>query len=52
MSPTVRGAAAWVCAALHDAFGRAVATGQVVMAVTLFNACPVEEGTPSAMGHL
>lgn len=39
-------------AALHDAFGRAAATGQVVMTVTLSNACPVEGGTPGAVGHL
>jgi uncharacterized protein YqgV (UPF0045/DUF77 family) len=51
MSAMVTGEATVVFAALHDAFRRAAATGQVVMTVTLSNACPVEGGTPSAVGH-
>lgn len=47
MSTMVTGEATVVCAALH-----AAATGQVVMTVTLSNACPVEGSTPSAVGHL
>jgi uncharacterized protein YqgV (UPF0045/DUF77 family) len=52
MSTMVTGEATVVFAALHDAFGRAAATGQVVMTVTLSNACPVEGGTLGAVGHL
>ena len=52
MSTMVTGKALVVFAALHDAFVHAAATGQVVMTVTLSNACPVEGSTLSAMGHL
>lgn len=52
MSTMVTGEATVVCAALHDAFVHAAATGQVVMTVTLSNACPVQGSTPSAVGHL
>jgi uncharacterized protein YqgV (UPF0045/DUF77 family) len=52
MSSLVTGEVSVVCAALHDAFVHAAATGQVVMTVTLSNACPVEGGPPSAVGHL
>jgi uncharacterized protein YqgV (UPF0045/DUF77 family) len=41
MSTVVTGAAAAVFAALQEAFSRAAATGQVVMTVTVSNACPV-----------
>ena len=48
MRTMVTGEATVVCAALHDACVRAAATGQVVMTVTLSNACPVEGRIPSA----
>ena len=41
MSTVVTGEAAAVFAALQEAFSRAAATGQVVMTVTVSNACPV-----------
>jgi uncharacterized protein YqgV (UPF0045/DUF77 family) len=41
MSTVVTGEAAVVFAALQEAFGRAAATGHVVMTVTVSNACPV-----------
>ena len=41
MSTVVTGKAATVFAALQEAFSRAAATGQVVMTVTISNACPV-----------
>jgi uncharacterized protein YqgV (UPF0045/DUF77 family) len=43
MSTLVTGEADRMFAALHQAFVRAAATGQVVMTVTLSNACPVGE---------
>jgi uncharacterized protein YqgV (UPF0045/DUF77 family) len=43
MSTLVTGEADRVFAALHQAFVRGAATGQVVMTVTLSNACPVGE---------
>jgi uncharacterized protein YqgV (UPF0045/DUF77 family) len=52
MSTVVTGAVATVFAALQEAFVRAAATGDVVMTVTLSNACPVGGHTPGAMGHL
>jgi uncharacterized protein YqgV (UPF0045/DUF77 family) len=51
MSTTVMGEATVVCAALQDALVRAAAMGQVVMTVTLSNACPMEGSTPDALGH-
>jgi uncharacterized protein YqgV (UPF0045/DUF77 family) len=44
MSSIVSGDDGAVFAALHEAFCRAAEQGQVVMAVTLSNACPVTEG--------
>jgi uncharacterized protein YqgV (UPF0045/DUF77 family) len=41
MSTVVTGEVASVFAALQEAFVRAAATGDVVLAVTLSNACPV-----------
>ena len=41
MSTLVTGEADAVFAALRDAFTRAAASGHVVMAVTVSNACPV-----------
>lgn len=41
MSTVVTGEAAAVFAALQEGFGRAAATDQVVMTVTVSNACPV-----------
>ncbi len=41
MSTVVTGEAATIFAALHEAFGRAAEAGQVVMTVTVSNACPV-----------
>ena len=41
MSTLVTGEADAVFAALRDAFARAAASGHVVMAVTVSNACPV-----------
>lgn len=41
MSTVVTGEAAAVFAALADAFDKAAQAGQVVMAVTVSNACPV-----------
>ncbi len=41
MSTQVTGEAERVFAALHDAFVRVATHGQVVMTVTLSNACPV-----------
>jgi hypothetical protein len=35
------GEAKEVFVALHEAFGRAAATGHVVMSVTVSNACPI-----------
>lgn len=52
MSTMVTGEATVVCAALHEAFVRAAAMGQVVRTVTLSNACPVGGGTPSVVGPL
>jgi len=43
MSTLVTGEADRVFAALHQAFVRGAATGQVVMTVTLSNACSVGE---------
>jgi len=43
MSTLVTGEADRMFAALHQAFVRGAATGQVVMTVTLSNACPVGE---------
>ncbi|HLC21997.1 MAG TPA: YkoF family thiamine/hydroxymethylpyrimidine-binding protein [Candidatus Methylomirabilis sp.] len=43
MSTLVTGEADRMFAALHQAFVRAATTGQVVMTVTLSNACPVGE---------
>jgi len=43
MSTVVTGEAAAIFAALQEAFARAAATGQVVMTVTVSNACPVRE---------
>jgi hypothetical protein len=53
MSTMVTGEALVVCAApCTTPCVRAAATGQVVMPVTLSNACPVEGRTLSALGHL
>jgi uncharacterized protein YqgV (UPF0045/DUF77 family) len=52
MSTVVTGEVATVFAALQEAFVRASATGDVVMTVTLSNACPVGGQIPGAMGHL
>ena len=41
MSTIVTGKAAAVFAALQEGFTRAVATGQVVMTVSISNACPL-----------
>lgn len=41
MSTLVTGAAEDVFAALHEAFSHATATGQVVMTITVSNACPI-----------
>ncbi len=41
MSTVVTGEAPAIFAALHEAFARAAASGQVVMTVTVSNACPV-----------
>lgn len=41
MSTVVTGEVAVVFAALQEAYGRAAASGDVVMAVTISNACPV-----------
>jgi uncharacterized protein YqgV (UPF0045/DUF77 family) len=49
MSTVVTGEAAAVFAAVHDAFGRAAATGQVVMTVTISNACPVRKPVPGGV---
>ncbi len=43
MSTYLLGDAEAIFAALHDAFERAAATGQVVMTVTVSNACPVPD---------
>jgi uncharacterized protein YqgV (UPF0045/DUF77 family) len=43
MSTVVTGEATAVFAGLQEAFSRAAATGQVVMTVTVSNACPVRE---------
>jgi hypothetical protein len=43
MSTVVTGEAAAVFAALQEAFGCVAARGQVVMMVTVSNACPVRE---------
>jgi uncharacterized protein YqgV (UPF0045/DUF77 family) len=51
MSTLVTGAAATIFAALHTAFVRVAGMGQVVMTVTLSNACPVGEGYGEAQGH-
>jgi uncharacterized protein YqgV (UPF0045/DUF77 family) len=42
MSTIVTGEADAIFAALREGFGRAAATGHVVMTVTVSNACPVE----------
>lgn len=41
MSTVVTGAVGDVFAALQEAFSQAAATGHVVMAVTVSNACPI-----------
>lgn len=41
MSTLVTGEAATVFAAVQEAFGRTAASGQVVMTLTVSNACPV-----------
>jgi uncharacterized protein YqgV (UPF0045/DUF77 family) len=41
MSTTVTGESGIIFAALADAFAKAASSGQVVMAVTISNACPV-----------
>jgi uncharacterized protein YqgV (UPF0045/DUF77 family) len=41
MSTVVTGEDAEIFAALSDAFARAAALGQVVMSITVSNACPV-----------
>lgn len=43
MSTVVSGEVAVIFAALQQAFVEAAATGQVVMTVTVSNACPVRE---------
>jgi uncharacterized protein YqgV (UPF0045/DUF77 family) len=43
MSTHVTGAAEMVFAALEEAFVRAAATGQVVMTITVSNACPLPD---------
>ena len=43
MSTVVTGEISVIFAALQQAFAEAAATGQVVMTVTLSNACPVRE---------
>lgn len=43
MSTRVTGAAESVFAALQEAFLRAAATGEVVMTITVSNACPVPD---------
>ncbi len=43
MSTRVTGGAETLFAALGEAFVRAAATGQVVMTITVSNACPVPE---------
>jgi len=49
MSTVVTGEAAVVFAAVQDAFGRAATTGQVVMTLTVSNACPVREPVPGGV---
>ncbi len=41
MSTTVTGDAAKIFVALHAAFAKAASEGQVVMTITVSNACPV-----------
>ena len=41
MSTTVTGESGIVFAALADAFAKAASSGQVVMTITISNACPV-----------
>ena len=41
MSTTVTGESGIMFAALADAFTKAASSGQVVMAITISNACPV-----------
>jgi len=43
MSTVVTGEASVIFAALQQAFAQAAVTGQVVLTVTLSNACPVRE---------
>ncbi len=45
MSTQVTGAADTLFAALGEAFVRAASTGQVVMTITVSNACPVPDST-------
>jgi uncharacterized protein YqgV (UPF0045/DUF77 family) len=52
MSTVVTGEAASVFAALQEAFVRAAAAGDVVMTLTLSNACPVGGHTSDVVGHL
>jgi uncharacterized protein YqgV (UPF0045/DUF77 family) len=52
MSTLVRGDADKIFAALHDAFERATAAGDVTMVLTLSNACPVEAGCDRVVGDL
>jgi uncharacterized protein YqgV (UPF0045/DUF77 family) len=52
MSTVVTGEVAAVFAALQEAFVRAAAAGDVVLTVTLSNACPVGGEISSALGHL
>jgi hypothetical protein len=51
MNTLVTGAAATMFAALHTAFVWVAGMGQVVMTVTLSNACPVGEGDGETQGH-
>ena len=52
MSTVVTGEVGTVFAGLQEAFVRAAASGDVVLTVTLSNACPVGGYPPSAMGHV
>ena len=49
MSTVATGEEAAVFAALQEAFRRAAATGQVVMTVTVSNACPLREPAPGGV---
>ena len=52
MSTLVRGDAERIFAALREAFASAARTGDVVMVITLSNACPAPERDDHAVGDL